>query len=110
MSEYELLRIQLLKTLVQMEEKLLVCVEKEKFQSYATVESRDENLIFRQNNPQQQAVLSVSELSNYLGVSTDCIYTMVRENQIPFIRVRRRILFERDSINSWIHTNTPYPE
>ncbi|WP_405174037.1 excisionase family DNA-binding protein [Paenibacillus sp. FSL H8-0260] len=55
-----------------------------------------------------KAVFSVSELSDYLGVSTDCIYTMVRENQIPFIKVRRRILFYRDSINSWIHTNTSY--
>ncbi|WHY22194.1 excisionase family DNA-binding protein [Paenibacillus sp. G2S3] len=54
--------------------------------------------------------MSVLELSDYLGVSSDSIYTMVREKQIPFIRVRRRILFDRDSINSWIHTNTPYPE
>nr|WP_280789101.1 excisionase family DNA-binding protein [Paenibacillus sp. PastF-3] len=57
-----------------------------------------------------KAVFSVTELSDYLGVSSDCIYTMVRENQIPFVRVRRRILFYRDSINSWIHTNTPYPK
>ncbi|WP_342564226.1 helix-turn-helix domain-containing protein [Paenibacillus sp. FSL R7-0345] len=109
MKEYELLRIQLLKTLVQMEEKL-IGVEKKKLQFYDTVESRDENLIFRQNSPQQQAIMSVSELSEYLGVSTDCIYTMVRENQIPFIRVRRRILFARESINEWIHINTPYSE
>nr|WP_090716876.1 excisionase family DNA-binding protein [Paenibacillus typhae] len=54
-----------------------------------------------------KAVFSVLELSDYLGVSSDCIYTMVRENQIPFVRVRRRILFYRDSINSWIHANSP---
>jgi excisionase family DNA binding protein len=88
-----------------MEEKLLVSVENEKFQSYATVESRDEKFNFQQDNLQVKVVLSVSELSEYLGVSTDCIYTMVRENQIPFVRIRRRILFYRDSINSWI-TNT----
>nr|WP_214631147.1 helix-turn-helix domain-containing protein [Paenibacillus agaridevorans] len=51
-------------------------------------------------------MFSVLELSEYLGVSTDSIYTMVRENQIPFVRIRRRILFYRESINAWICSNT----
>ncbi|ETT53907.1 hypothetical protein BSK66_12535 [Paenibacillus odorifer] len=110
MREYDLLRLQLLKTLVQMEEQLLVSVGKEKFQSNTTADSSEENVTLHQDELQMKAVFSVTELSDYLGVSTDCIYTMVRENQIPFLRVRRRILFYRDSINSWIHTNTPYPE
>lgn len=109
MREYELLRIQLLKTLVQMEEQLLVSVGKGKFQSGTFADSSDRNSTVQQAELPMKAVFSVSELSDYLGVSTDCIYTMVRENQIPFVRVRRRILFYRDSINSWIHTNTPYP-
>lgn len=107
MREYELLRIQLLKTILQMEEKLLVSVEKENYQSYAAAESRDEKVTFQKNDIHLKAVFSVLELSDYLGVSTDCIYTMVRENQIPFVRIRRRILFHRESINSWIQTNTP---
>ncbi|MEK5034786.1 excisionase family DNA-binding protein [Paenibacillus sp. FSL R7-0302] len=110
MSEYEILRIQLLKTLLQMEEQLLVSIGKEKFQSNTTADSGDGNSTLQQAELQMKVVFSVSELSNYLGVSTDCIYTMVRENQIPFVRVRRRIIFYRDSINSWIHTNTPYPK
>ncbi|MEK3695484.1 helix-turn-helix domain-containing protein [Paenibacillus sp. FSL R10-2199] len=109
MREYDLLRIHLLKTLVQMEEQLLVSVGKEKFQSNTSADCSDGNSTLQQAEPQMKAVFSVSELSDYLGVSTDCIYTMVRENQIPFVRVRRRILFYKDSINSWIHTNTPYP-
>lgn len=109
MKEYELLRIQLLKTLVQMEEKLLVTIEKEKFQSNATAECGDEKITFQQDNLHMKPVFSVSELSDYLGVSTDSIYTMVREKQIPFVRIRRRILFYRDLINSWINTNTPHP-
>lgn len=109
MREYDLLRIQLLKTLVQMEEQLLVGVGKERVQSGTVADSSDENLTVQKAELQIKAVFSVTELSDFLGVSTDCIYTMVRENQIPFVRVRRRILFYRDSINSWIHTNTPYP-
>lgn len=108
MREYDLLRIQLLKTLVQMEEQLLVSVGKEKFQSGTTAGSSDRNSTVQQAELPMKAVFSVSELSDYLGVSTDCIYTMVRENQIPFVRVRRRILFYRDSITSWIHTHTPH--
>ncbi|MGO4548092.1 helix-turn-helix domain-containing protein [Paenibacillus sp. 2TAB23] len=109
MGEYELLRIQLLKTLLQMEETLLTDINKENIQSNVTAEFRDDNVAFQKDNIQVKAVLSVQELSEYLGVSTDCIYTMVRENQIPFLRIRRRILFYRESINSWIHTTPKKP-
>lgn len=42
MREYELLRIQLLKTLVQMEEELLVSSRKERSQSNTAAENRHE--------------------------------------------------------------------
>lgn len=45
---------------------------------------------------------SVSELATYLNVSTDCIYTMVREKQIPHVRIRRRIIFVKDIIDEWL--------
>ena len=105
MREYDLLRIQLLKTLVQMEKQLLISLDKERIQNETIAESRDENSTSQQANYQMKVVFSVTELSEYLGVSTDCIYAMVRENQIPFVRIRRRILFYRDSINSWINTS-----
>ncbi|MEC0093421.1 excisionase family DNA-binding protein [Paenibacillus macquariensis] len=47
-------------------------------------------------------VLSVIELSEMLAVSTDSIYMMVRENQIPHVRVRRRILFHKETIEDWL--------
>ncbi|MBX4150744.1 helix-turn-helix domain-containing protein [Paenibacillus lautus] len=49
------------------------------------------------------------ELSCYLGVSTDSIYTMVREKQIPHMRIRRRILFHRDAIDLWIQESITSP-
>ncbi|WP_367618614.1 excisionase family DNA-binding protein [Paenibacillus andongensis] len=52
----------------------------------------------------EKAMFTVKELSSYLCVSQDCIYAMVREKQIPYVRVRRRILFHRDSIDSWLKT------
>jgi len=97
-----------MKTLIKLEKRLLAGVGKEKLQSCASAaESKDENCTIQEVANPAKAVFSVSELSDYLGVSTDCIYTMVRENQIPYVRVRRRILFYRESINSWIHTNNP---
>ncbi|MDQ0917546.1 helix-turn-helix domain-containing protein [Paenibacillus sp. V4I5] len=46
--------------------------------------------------------LSVSELSEMLGVSSDSIYALVREGQIPYIRIRRRILFHKETIDEWL--------
>jgi excisionase family DNA binding protein len=51
-------------------------------------------------------ILSVTDLSEMLGVSTDTVYAMVRENQVPYIRVRRRILFFMDSIVEWLKNQT----
>jgi len=47
--------------------------------------------------------LTVQEAAEYLGVHHDTIYTMVRENQIPHFRVRKRIFFTRPSIDAWIN-------
>lgn len=50
-------------------------------------------------------IITVNELASYLQVSTDSIYAMVREKQIPHIRVRRRILFSMDMIEEWMRSN-----
>jgi excisionase family DNA binding protein len=46
--------------------------------------------------------LTVKEVAGLLGVSTDCVYAMVREKQVEFVRVRRRILFHHDVIDAWL--------
>jgi excisionase family DNA binding protein len=51
---------------------------------------------------QNKLVLSVSEVAGLLGVSSDSIYAMVREGQIPHIRIRRRILFHQETIHEWL--------
>jgi len=42
------------------------------------------------------------DVAEYLGVCTDTIYTMVRRGEIPHFRLRRRIMFSKDSIDKWI--------
>lgn len=46
--------------------------------------------------------MTVSEIAEELQVSTTMIYTMVRQNEIPHIKVRGRILFYRPTIEQWL--------
>ncbi|GAB7387420.1 hypothetical protein BSNK01_12560 [Bacillaceae bacterium] len=50
----------------------------------------------------QRVTLTVAEAAAYIGVCEDTIYTMVREKQIPHIRVRRRIFFRKESLDRWM--------
>lgn len=46
-------------------------------------------------------MLEVKELAGMMGVSTSTIYTMVRSGEIPHLRVRGKILFNRQVIEEW---------
>lgn len=49
----------------------------------------------------EKITLDTIEVANLLGVSRTTIYTMARENQIPHIKVRGKILFNREVIEAW---------
>ena len=53
-------------------------------------------------NKLQRKTITAQEAADYIGVCIDTIYTMVRQKEIPHVRVRRRILFNRDTIDSWM--------
>ncbi|UOQ95650.1 helix-turn-helix domain-containing protein [Halobacillus shinanisalinarum] len=46
--------------------------------------------------------MTVDETAEYLGVCKDTIYTMVRTDEIPHFRLRRRIFFSQETIDVWI--------
>lgn len=50
----------------------------------------------------QRVTMTVHETAMYLGVSDDTIYAMVRQKEIPHFRMRRRILFRRDTLDEWM--------
>lgn len=50
----------------------------------------------------QKITLCTREVSELLGVSIDTIYSLVRESKIPCLRLRRKYLFNRESIEIWI--------
>ena len=50
----------------------------------------------------QRKTLTTEEVAEYIGVHKDTIYTMVRQKQIPHIRIRRRIFFSKETIDAWV--------
>lgn len=52
--------------------------------------------------PIRRSTLTVFETAEYIGVSPDKIYMMVREKQIPCFRIGSRILFKKEAIDNWI--------
>jgi excisionase family DNA binding protein len=52
--------------------------------------------------------LTVQEVAEMLGLSTDCVYGLVRQNQIPHVRAGRRILFHRPVLESWLCGETSF--
>jgi len=50
----------------------------------------------------ERQTLSVREVAEYIGVHRDTVYALVREGEIPHVRLRQRILFRRESIDAWL--------
>ena len=53
-------------------------------------------------NKPERVTMTVLEAASYLGVSDDTIYEMVRRKEIPHFRMRRRILFRRNTLDAWM--------
>ena len=47
-------------------------------------------------------LLFADNWSEMWDVSTDTLYAMVQDKQIPYVRIRRRILFHKDVIEDWV--------
>lgn len=52
--------------------------------------------------PIKRSTLTVVEVAEYLGISKDLVYMMVREKQLPHVKLGRRILFKIDSVERWL--------
>ncbi|MBP2653311.1 MAG: Helix-turn-helix domain [Firmicutes bacterium] len=49
-----------------------------------------------------ERLLTVQDLTEILKVSDETVYRMVRENQIPFRKIRRQIRFIGWQITKWL--------
>lgn len=54
-----------------------------------------------------RVTMTVSETALMVGVSPTTIREMVRQGQIPHVRVRSRILFHADVIDEWLRGTAP---
>lgn len=48
--------------------------------------------------------MTIDELACYLTMSTSNIYVLKRQGKIPFVKIGRRILFDRAEIRDWVRT------
>jgi excisionase family DNA binding protein len=51
----------------------------------------------------QRQTITVKEAAEYIGVSKDTIYEMVRRKEIPHSRAFRRILFRIEALDRWMN-------
>lgn len=54
-------------------------------------------------------LLTAQEVAEVLRVPRSTIYELARNRRIPFVKVGRRTLFERESLLEWIATRTVQP-
>ena len=50
----------------------------------------------------KRTTMTVQEIADYLGVSRDIIYTLVRCKSIPHVKAGKRILIRKDSVDQWM--------
>lgn len=53
--------------------------------------------------PIERTTMTVNDVAGYIGLSDEFVYQLVRQKQIPFLRVGRRILFKKVSIDNWLN-------
>jgi excisionase family DNA binding protein len=53
----------------------------------------------------EKRLLSVKELSEYLGIKAHTLYTWVSQKRIPYVKCGRLTKFDIKAIDNWIDRN-----
>ena len=51
-------------------------------------------------------VLSVQQLVAFMGVSESSIYELIQEDDLPSLRIRKRIVVPKEELRKWITAHT----
>jgi excisionase family DNA binding protein len=51
-------------------------------------------------------LMTVQQLAEYLQMSADKIYDMVKKGEIPAIKIRQQWRFDRNEIDAWLKSCT----
>jgi excisionase family DNA binding protein len=46
--------------------------------------------------------MDVNSLTNYIPLTKSTIYSMVSRNQIPYRKIGKKLIFNKEDINNWI--------
>jgi excisionase family DNA binding protein len=57
----------------------------------------------------QRKFLTVKEVSEYIGIKPDTIYTMVSQRRIPFTKVGKLVKFDQTALDAWLKQHTVMP-
>jgi excisionase family DNA binding protein len=50
--------------------------------------------------------LNISDLSEYLGIAVNTIYSWIYQKKIPYTKVGRLVRFKGEEINKWIESRS----
>ncbi len=50
--------------------------------------------------------MNIEALSEYINLSKSTIYKKTMQNQIPYIKTGKKLLFKQESIDSWLNRNS----
>jgi excisionase family DNA binding protein len=51
----------------------------------------------------ERQTINVQEAAAFIGVSKDLVYQLVRQKDIPHLKVGKRILFRKESLERWMN-------
>ena len=54
----------------------------------------------------RKQLLTIQELSEYIGITVNTAYSWVSQKKIPYIHVGRLVRFDIDKINEWLDKNS----
>ena len=54
----------------------------------------------------EKRLLTIKEASEYLGKSVKALYHMVERRQIPFVKIRKNLRFDKIDLDKWIEKHT----
>jgi excisionase family DNA binding protein len=54
----------------------------------------------------EKRLYTIKEASEYLGKSVKALYHMVERRQIPFVKIRKNLRFDKIALDKWIEKHT----
>jgi excisionase family DNA binding protein len=50
----------------------------------------------------EKEILTIEEAANYLGLNKRSIYKLIKQKDIPYIKILNKFRFEKESLRKWV--------